>query len=166
MGLEIERRFLVKYPGWKEWAGEPQPIRQGYLVSGELGFTVRIRIKAESKAWLTLKAPSEGIARHEFEYPIPLPDAESLWGLAEDRLVKTRFSLDLAGGDWVVDCFEEANAPLVLAEVELPTADTHVELPDWCGQEVTGISLLSNAVLAKNPVNQWANEIRRIYSIE
>ena len=80
--------------------------------------------------------------------------------------MKTRFSLDLAGGDWVVDCFEEANAPLVLAEVELPTADTHVELPDWCGQEVTGISLLSNAVLAKNPVNQWANEIRRIYSIE
>ncbi|MFL0791783.1 MAG: CYTH domain-containing protein, partial [Prochlorococcus sp.] len=78
MGLEIERRFLVLGEGWRSLAGPPQPFRQGYLVSGELGFTVRVRIQAREKAWLTLKAPAEGIARHEFEYPIPLLDAESL----------------------------------------------------------------------------------------
>ncbi|HJO78339.1 MAG: CYTH domain-containing protein, partial [Prochlorococcus sp.] len=80
MGLEIERRFLVIGEGWRALAGSAQPLRQGYLAGTLQGFTVRVRIIAKDQAWLTLKAPAEGIARHEFEYVIPLEDAESLWG--------------------------------------------------------------------------------------
>ena len=113
MPLEIEGRFLVTGPGWRAHAGEPQHLRQGYLVSSEDGFTVRVRLRADGKAWLTLKAPAEGIARHEFEYELPSADSKALWALAPHRLTKTRFALSLPGGDWVIDCFEGENAPLV-----------------------------------------------------
>ena len=116
---------------------------------------------AMEQAWLTLKAPAEGIARHEFEYPIPLVDAEALWGLAPDRLIKTRYELSLKGGDWVVDCFEGANAPLVLAEVELVSAEDRLEIPAWCWQEVTGASEWNNAALARTPIQQWSDQRRR-----
>ena len=119
MALEVERRFLVSGEGWRNCAGTPQPLRQGYLAASAEGITVRMRLRGQDQAWLTLKAAAEasGLVRHEFEYPIPLSDAEALWSLAPHRLVKTRFQLDLAGGDWVVDCFEGENAPLVIADV-------------------------------------------------
>ena len=100
MPLEIERRFLVSGSDWREHAGEPQSLRQGYLASSEQGITVRMRLRADGRAWLTLKAPADGIARHEFEYDLPSSDAEALWALAPHRLVKTRYSLALPGGDW------------------------------------------------------------------
>jgi len=163
MPLEIERRFLVSGSGWRVHAGEPQPLRQGYLASSEQGFTVRMRLRADGQAWLTLKAPADGIARHEFEYDIPSADAEALWGLARHRLVKTRYSLALPGGDWILDCFEGENAPLVLAEVELPDADAPLVLPDWCVEEVTGDGRWSNAALACNPICQWPVATRQWY---
>ena len=78
-----------------------------------------------------------------------------MWKLAPHRLEKTRWLLDLPGGEWVVDCFAGTNAPLVLAEVELPQADQSVVIPPWCGLEITGESLWSNAVLAQHPVQSW-----------
>ena len=77
MGLEIERRFLVTDDGWTSHAGPPQPLRQGYLASSDEGITVRMRLRGEDQAWLTLKAAADpsGIARHEFEYGIPVSDA-------------------------------------------------------------------------------------------
>ena len=106
MGLEIERRFLVTGDGWTSHAGPPQPLRQGYLASSAEGITVRMRLRGEDQAWLTLKASADpsGIARHEFEYGIPVSDAEDLWRLAPHRLEKIRYALDLPGGEWVVDC--------------------------------------------------------------
>ena len=117
MSLEIERRFLVTSDAWKSHAGPPQLLRQGYLASSAEGVTVRMRLRAEDQAWLTLKASADptGIARHEFEYNIPVSDAEDLWRLAPHRLEKIRYNLNLQGGEWVVDCFSAANAPLVLA---------------------------------------------------
>ncbi len=149
MPLEIERRFLVTGIGWHALAGAPQPLKQGYL--------------AASKDGVTLKAPASGIARHEFEYPLPTTDAEALWDLAPHRLIKTRYSLALSGGEWVLDCFEGDNAPLVLAEVELDTADAPLELPPWCGQEVTSDGRWSNAALAVAPIASWPEEVRRRY---
>ena len=163
MPLEIERRFLVKGSDWRVYAGEPQPLRQGYLASSEQGFTVRMRLRADGQAWLTLKAPAGGIARHEFEYDLPFADAEALWALAPHRLVKTRYPLSLPGGDWVLDCFEGENAPLVLAEVELPDAAAPLALPDWCFEEVTGDGHWSNAALAFRPISQWPREVRQRY---
>ena len=165
MGLEIERRFLVIGEGWRALAGSAQPLRQGYLAGTLQGFTVRVRIIAKDQAWLTLKAPAEGIARHEFEYVIPLEDAESLWGLAPHRLTKTRYELSLNSGDWVVDCFEGENAPLVLAEVELACAEEPLQVPDWCGKEVTTSSQWNNAALAHTPISQWPVKKRLDYDL-
>ena len=89
MPLEIERRFLVTGSEWRVHAGAPQHLRQGYLASSEEGFTVRVRLRADGKAWLTLKAPAEGIARHEFEYELPTADSKALCALAPHRLIKT-----------------------------------------------------------------------------
>ena len=159
MALEIERRFLVVDDGWRSLAGAPQSLRQGYLASSADGVTVRVRLSGEGQAWLTLKAAADadGVARHEFEYRIPLADAHDLWKLAPDRLEKTRFHLNYPGGDWVVDCFGDQNAPLVLAEVELPAVDAVLSVPPWCGLEVTGDSRWSNAVLASKPLQSWSS---------
>ncbi|CAI8163353.1 MAG: CYTH domain-containing protein [Prochlorococcus sp.] len=165
MGLEIERRFLVVAEEWRELAGPAQPLRQGYLAASPQGFTIRMRIGGQDQAWLTLKAPAQGIARHEFEYLIPLVDAESLWDLAPHRLTKTRYNLNLAGGDWIVDCFDGANAPLVLAEVELPNATHPIQIPAWCGQEITAESKWSNAALARNPIAEWSVQDRLVHGL-
>ena len=105
MALEIERRFLVSGEAWRAHAGCAQPLRQGYLAASAEGVTVRLRIKDNNQAWLTLKAPAgvSGLVRHEFEYVIPVDDAEAMWKLAPHRLEKTRWLLDLPGGEWVVD---------------------------------------------------------------
>ena len=163
MGLEIERRFLVRGDAWRSLAGPPQRLRQGYLASSAEGITVRIRLQSDGQAWLTLKAAadSSGISRHEFEYSIPASDAEALWTLAPHRLEKTRYARELEGGDWVVDCFSDRNAPLVLAEVELDRADQTLTLPDWCVAELTGESRWANAVLASQPVSSWPEQERR-----
>ena len=121
MAVEIERRFLLTGEGWRSLAGAPQPLRQGYLAASADGVTVRVRLRGVEAAWLTLKAAADaiGLVRHEFEYAIPVSDAESLWTLAPHRLEKTRFALSLVGGDWVVDQFAGRNGPLLLAEVEV-----------------------------------------------
>ena len=103
MGLEIERRFLVTDDGWTSHAGPPQPLRQGYLASSAEGITVRMRLRGEDQAWLTLKASADpsGIARHEFEYGIPVSDAEDLWRLAPHRLKKSVMpSIFQVGSGW------------------------------------------------------------------
>ena len=157
MAVEIERRFLLTGEGWRSLAGAPQPLRQGYLAASADGVTVRVRLCGVKAAWLTLKAAADaiGLVRHEFEYAIPVLDAESLWTLAPHRLEKTRFALSLAGGDWVVDQFAGRNGPLLLAEVELPSAQTALEIPAWCGREITGDGRWSNAALARRPLQDW-----------
>ena len=165
MALEIERRFLIAADadGWLHRAQAPQPLRQAYLAASADGVTVRVRLQEGGKAWLTLKAAadSSGLVRHEFEYAIPVVDAEALWSLAPHRLAKTRYALDLDGGDWVVDCFEAENAPLLIAEVELPRADIPLAIPEWCGQEITGDGRWSNAQLAHRPLQHWSELDRR-----
>ena len=85
---------------WRAHAGCAQPLRQGYLAASADGVTVRLRIKGDDQAWLTLKAPAgvSGLVRHEFEYVIPVDDAEAMWALAPHRVEKTRWFLDLPGG--------------------------------------------------------------------
>jgi CYTH domain-containing protein len=183
MALEIERRFLVTDPGWRRHVAWEAELRQGYLVSGADGLTLRVRSSrrgAEEEAWLTLKAPPttprtatttpattpatasgiSGLERLEFEYPVPLADAAALLELAGTELRKRRYGLDLPGGDWVLDVFEGANAPLVVAEVELECADQPFHLPPWCGTELTGRHALSNAALARRPLQAWSEAER------
>ena len=165
MAVEIERRFLQAGEGWRALAGEPQSLRQGYLAASADGVTVRVRLCGAEAAWLTLKAAADvvGLVRHEFEYAIPVADAELLWTLAPHRVEKTRYALSLAGGDWVVDQFAGRNGPLLLAEVELPSPQVPVEIPPWCGLEITGDGRWSNAALAQRPLQDWPETERQAF---
>ncbi len=160
MGLEIERRFLVKGDGWKKNSIKSENLEQGYLIINKKDWTVRVRVSSEEKAWITLKSPLDGIISHEFEYQIPKEDANSLLALANYRIEKIRYQLDLTHGNWIVDCFEGENAPLIIAEVELVNANLEIEKPDWCGQEITENKELSNAALAKTPISRWTTSNR------
>jgi adenylate cyclase len=99
--------------------------------------------------------------RQEFEYPIPLEDAQAMLALTDQTVRKQRFGLALDGGDWVVDVFHGANHPLVVAEVELDHVEQALALPSWCGLELTGRHELSNAALAEKPFCRWSAEQRQ-----
>lgn len=167
MALEIERRFLVRGELWRPHVLGESLIRQGYLASGSEGLTLRVRLArppgGAMAAFLTLKlpVPGEALTRQEFEYSIPAADAEALLEQCPHRLGKSRFPLDLPGGDWVLDVFEGANAPLVVAEVELERPDQPVAIPPWCAREITGRRELSNAALARWPLAMWPEADRR-----
>lgn len=163
MAVEIERRFLVTGDAWQAHVGWVAELRQGYLQSREDGLTTRIRLQQDGggreQAWLTIKAVPDGACpatRLEFEYAIPVADGEALLALSSWRLEKRRHELLLPGGDWVLDVFLGANAPLVIAEVELLHSDQELEIPGWCGEEITGLHQLSNASLARQPWQKWS----------
>lgn len=155
MGIEIERKFLVAGDGWRQAAeGPPVPIRQGYLANpGAAGATIRIR-RAGAEAFLTIKGPG-GLVRAEFEYPIPPEEAEAMLALCTTPpLAKARWSVPHAGHLWTVDVFEApaSLAGLVLAEVELDSAETDPALPSWLGREVTDDGRYANAALIRDGV--------------
>ena len=160
MALEIERRFLVCGEGWRPHVRWRSRLQQGYLLSGAEGLTLRVRSDDQGGAWLTLKYPAGGIVRQEFEYTIPAADAEALLARSSEALVKWRYGLDLPGGDWVLDVFEAENAPLVIAEVELPSADHPLVIPPWCVVEISGQGAFSNAALARRPFCRWPSAER------
>ncbi len=160
MPVEIERRFLLKSETWRTSVVSVERYRQCYLVVSERGIVVRVRI-SKNNSYLTLKIPQKGISNYEFEYSIPMEDAEELWSLSNRRINKNRHFIALDTGDWIVDCFEGDNYPLMIAEVEIPSEDTFLMLPEWCAQEVTGVKSLSNASLAKSPFSTWSFEKRK-----
>jgi adenylate cyclase len=137
MAKEIERKFLVAHDGWRG-LGRSRRIRQGYL-SRDKERVVRVRIDDEG-AQLTVKGIATGAERQEFEYAIPLADAEHMLAhLCLPPLIeKTRHEIDVGGLIWEVDEFHRPNRGLVLAEVEIPRPDFPLILPDWVGAEVTG----------------------------
>ncbi|HMP90500.1 MAG TPA: CYTH domain-containing protein [Kiritimatiellia bacterium] len=152
MGIEIERKFLVQGDAWR--IGEGAFICQGYL-SREIHCTIRIRV-AGNEAFLTIKGSANGIARAEFEYPIPLADAKSLLAMCDQAPVeKIRREIVHAGMTWEVDEFLGVNAGLVIAELELESEDQPFERPDWLGAEVTGDPKYYNANLVTCPYSQW-----------
>ena len=160
MAIEIERRFLVKGSEWKSTAKNAFHLCQGYLISNFEDWIVRVRIIEQKSAYLTLKAKAEGISNHEFEYLIPLEDGNSLLQLAPHKIKKTRYELNMNEGEWVIDCFEDNNFPLVIAEVELTSANQQIDRPFWCHTEITNNKNFSNAALALTPISDWPIEKR------
>ena len=135
MAKEIERKFLVK-DSWQPQS-EGIKIAQGYL-STVPERTVRVRIKG-NRGYLTIKGKNQGISRAEFEYEIPVQDAEELLQLAEQPiLVKTRYLEKQGDFTWEVDVFAGENQGLVVAEIELPDEHTPYDLPPFAGRKVTG----------------------------
>ena len=153
MGTEIERKFLVKEGSWREAAAET--YRQGYL-SKVKERTVRVRT-IKDKGYLTVKGTSVGASRLEFEYEIPVADAEELLdSLCEKPLIeKNRYKLDHGGLTWEVDVFFGDNQGLVVAEVELQSENQVFEKPDWVTEEVTHDPRYFNANLISNPYSGW-----------
>lgn len=147
MATEIERRFLVATPAWREATTRTRRLVQGY-VAREDGVAVRLRL-VDDQAWLTIKGPG-GLVRPEFEYDVPPADAAAMLDAlcTGRRIAKTRHDVLHDGLLWEVDVFDGPLAGLIIAEVELPSADHPVSLPDWVGREITGDTRYANAVLA------------------
>lgn len=154
MALEIERRFLVKNKTWQQVSITPTHFTQGYIaISPER--TVRVRI-ANSEAKLNIKAAVNALTRHEFEYPIPLTDAEALLKYACPWILeKQRYLIPYQGFYFAVDVFLGNNKNLILAEIELPSEKTPFNQPDWLGEEVTHDSRFTTAYLSQHPFNTW-----------
>lgn len=156
MGYEIERKFLVR-GDYKSHATRHVTIKQGYLSLSGTGI-VRVRIKGE-KAFLTVKsALVEGkLKRHEWEYEIPVREAEEMLQLCEDAMVeKVRYLIPYEGHLFEVDEFYGDNAGLVIAEMELSEEDEPYEKPEWLGAEVTGNVRYYNSFLSIHPYKEWS----------
>ena len=155
MAIEIERKFLVVGNGWRDSADTGTAMRQGYLCADKER-TVRVRL-TDNTAKLTIKGPTDGIARSEYEYDIPERDAREMLAelCAHTPIAKTRYRVEHGDHLWEVDVFEGANAGLVLAEVELGSAGEAVELPDWAGEEVSDDERYYNAYLTRHPFGSW-----------
>ena len=156
MAQEIERKFLVLDDSYKHEAYNFSHVRQGYLCS-ERGKTVRIRLR-DDKAYLTIKGPSldGGLSRYEFEREIPFADGEMMLSLCRDGLIdKTRWLVRSGDHIFEVDEFHGDNDGLVVAEVELKSADETPIIPHFIGKEVTGDRRYYNAQLSLHPYCTW-----------
>ncbi len=154
MALEIERKYLIdlKKIGTLE---NGIRIKQGYL-STDKNAVVRVRVKND-KAYLTIKGSNSGIARLEFEYEIPLNEAnEMLEKLCQKPVIdKTRYIINHENHTWEVDIFYGDNEGLVVAEVELLSEDEHINLPIWVKEEVSHDDRYFNSNLMKLPFKDW-----------
>jgi adenylate cyclase len=162
MGIEIERKFLLHDDGWRADIERSDRLAQGYLIgaqalrSGAARASVRARIAGE-RAWLNIKSATPGIARAEFEYPIPLDDARTLLDtLCDGVLEKMRHHVRVDGVLFEIDEFLGDNAGLIVAEVELPAVDAPYPKPTWLGREVSSLVRYYNVNLIMHPYRQWS----------
>lgn len=155
--IEIERRFLLCNESWRKQVGAPQILQQGYL-SVDKACTIRVRIVGE-EAWLTIKGYISDMSRSEFEYPIAVNEARlMLETLCPFKLEKHRYTLTYEGFIFEIDEFFGENAPLVIAELELPSEETVFAKPEWLGEEITSHGKFTNAYLSKYPYSTWGRE--------
>jgi len=156
MGIEIERKFLVRNDDWKK--ENPQGLRycQGYIAE-DASILVRVRV-AGDKGFLTIKKADTGLSRYEYEYEIPLSDAREML----DRfslmpvIEKTRYKIPYAEKLWEIDVFEGRNRGLVVAEIELQNEKELISKPPWLGREVTDDPRYLNINLSKYPYQSWS----------
>lgn len=156
MQYEIERKFLVKSNDFEVLATKQYPILQGYISSSETN-TVRIRMKG-TQAFITIKGASseDGLIRPEWEQPLDKSSFDMLWQLClPGKIEKTRYEVQHENHCIEVDVFHGDNEGLIVAEIELKAADEVVEMPDWVGEEVTGIAKYYNSQLAVCPYKEW-----------
>lgn len=155
MPLEIERKFLVHSELWNALK-KPKGLK---IVQSYLSFTpertVRIRVK-DTQAFITIKGKTEGISRVEYEYPIPVTDAQDMIErLHLDAIDKIRYIIPVGKHYWEVDVFFGKNKGLILAEIELESEHDQFEKPDWVGEEVSLDPRYYNSNLLLNPISTW-----------
>jgi adenylate cyclase len=156
MSFEIERKFLVRNNDWRQHAAKHCDIRQAYLTIGGKA-SVRVRIRDNHTATLTVKSRPAELRRLELEYPIPMLEAEALMPLRQGSIVeKVRYRIPCGELAWEIDVFSGENEGLVIAEIELRDEQQHVELPSWIGEEVTGKPKYYNSFLVQTPFRSWS----------
>jgi adenylate cyclase len=148
MAIEIERRFRILSDAWRTMVARSSHITQGYLAITEES-VIRVRVR-DTRGYVTIKSRDGGMARQEFEYAIPLADAESLLKLCGQRVLKKiRHEVNYAGYLWEIDEYGEPLEGLILAEVELQSETDDPPRPLWIGEEITLDASFSNSALAK-----------------
>jgi adenylate cyclase len=159
MAVEIERKFLLASDAWRAAVERSERLVQGYL-GGERA-SVRVRIGGDS-AFLNIKARVRGAERLEFEYPIPLADAEQMLDALSlpGRVEKIRHHLHIHGAHFEIDEFLGDSRGLLVAEIELDSVDAAFPRPAWLGREVTDESRFYNVALAARPYAQWTAQER------
>lgn len=154
VSIEIERKFLLAN---EDWRGLGQGLRycQGYLCSGE-GRTVRVRTVAD-QGYITIKGATYGISRSEYEYQIPLEEAQDMLATLcyKPLITKIRYCIPVAGFVWEIDEFLEENSGLIVAEIELQKPEQPFFKPAWLGREVTEDPRYRNSSLVQNPYTLW-----------
>lgn len=153
---EIERKFLTASDAWRVEVSHSEMLRQGYL-SDDKARTVRVRVVDDAKAWLTIKGLTINNSRPEYEYSIPVTDANTLLDTLCKRplLEKIRHRVCVAGATWEIDEFLGDNAGLVVAEIELDAIDQEFSRPAWLGQEVSADPRYFNSSLTQQPFKDW-----------
>jgi CYTH domain-containing protein len=155
MGVEIERKYLVKAEEWKKIKPEKSiRIRQAYL-SRDTDKTIRLRI-ADDKGFITVKGPTTGISRTEFEYEMPVEAVKELMeAFTINPIIKIRHLVTIGNKLWEVDEFLGENEGLIVAEIELGAEDEAVELPGWIDKEISKDKRYANSNLAGKPFTTW-----------
>ena len=160
MSLEIERKFLVRSPAWREAAQRSQRMRQGYFGGTTLS-SIRVRL-AGSRCSLNIKSRIAGTTRDEYEYEIPRADAEEMLARLCDggEIDKIRHWVPCENHLYEVDEFFGENAGLVVAEIELDAETDVFPRPPWLGEEVTDDERYYNHHLASRPWHAWRERTR------
>lgn len=157
MPHEIERKFLVNLNKVTLPSGGVS-IRQGYLpVSENEKAVVRVRVKG-SEATLAVKGENIGAVRPEFEYSIPVNDANTMLDTLcqKPKIDKTRYEIPAGKHIWEIDVFHGDNQGLIVAEIELADESDSFEKPEWLSDEVTDDPKYYNSNLLQNPFNDWS----------
>lgn len=165
MAVEIERKLLINNDSWRQCVTRSERITQGYLNQYDPEITgpqssVRVRIGGAvdaPKAWLNIKSATLGIERQEYEYEIPVADAEEMLAslCKRPQIDKTRHYIPAGKHVWEVDEFHGENAGLIVAEIELDSPDEQFDLPAWAGEDVSGDPRYYNSELIKTPYLAW-----------
>lgn len=155
MGIEIERKFLLLNDSWQDDVYDSVRIVQGYLANTERA-SIRVRVHGD-KANLNVKSMVIGISRSEFEYPIPINDAEDMLKnlCKHPKIEKTRHYIKQDAHTWEIDVFEGDNRGLTIAEMELTKIEEEFKRPAWLGKEVSGDERYYNISLVQHPFKNW-----------
>ncbi len=155
MAKEIEYKFLIDKKLWSKVLYQKRfKIIQAYLHK-DSEKVIRVRMQ-DKKGFLTIKGKSQGIVRDEFEYQIPYKDAKELIRKFADKIIeKTRYIVNFKGKKWEVDVFDGLNKGLIMAEIELKSADESFVKPEWILEDVTLDSRYHNSNLVSHPYTKW-----------
>lgn len=155
MAIEVEHKFLINNDSWRQQISHSARYSQGYL-SSQPTSSIRVRI-SDTKAWLNIKSATRGTHRREYEYEIPLTDADEILHelCVKPFIEKIRHFILYEGYTWEIDEFLGDNAGLIVAEIELSEIGEAFPKPEWLGREVTHELRYYNNNLTLYPYSKW-----------